>query len=92
MSLETQIGKAAYRIEAKRLVLKCWSPLDAPQLRTALDECDDHLRPHIPFMKYEPRTLEQTAQWLRGHRAAFDSDKMYRFAVFDAEEKSLLGI
>jgi len=42
-------------------------------------------------MKDEPRSLEQTAHWLRGHRAAFDLDQMYRFAVFDADERQLLG-
>lgn len=82
---------AVYRIETARLVLRCWAPEDAPILRKALDECDDHLRPYIPFMKDEPRTLSQTAQWLRGHRAAFDLDQMYRYAVFDADEDSLLG-
>ncbi len=82
---------AAYRVETDRLVLRCWSPADAPGLRTALDECDTHLRPFIPFMKDEPRSLEQTAQWLRGHRAAFDLDQMYRYAVFDRQEQNLLG-
>lgn len=86
-----QLKRTAYRVETPRLVLRCWSPADAPRLRTALDECDDHLRPYIPFMRDEPRTLEQTAQWLRGHRAAFDQDQMYRYAVFDQQEKNLLG-
>jgi RimJ/RimL family protein N-acetyltransferase len=81
----------AYRIETERLLLRCWSPRDAPRLRAALDECDAHLRPYIPFMKDEPRTLHQTAQWLRGHRAAFDLGQMYRYAVFDSDEKILLG-
>lgn len=83
--------RTAYRIETQRLVLRCWSPADAPVLRAALDTCDAHLRPMIPFMKDEPRSLQQTAQWLRGHRAAFDLGQMYRYAVFDAEEKNLLG-
>jgi RimJ/RimL family protein N-acetyltransferase len=81
----------AYRVETGRLVLRCWSPEDASRCREALDVCDDHLRPMIPFMKDEPRTLQQTAQWLRGHRAAFDLDQMYRYAVFDANEQKLLG-
>ncbi len=81
----------AYRVETGRLVLRCWSPEDAPRCRAVLDVCDDHLRPMIPFMKDEPRTLQQTAQWLRGHRAAFDLDQMYRYAVFDANEQKLLG-
>lgn len=86
-----QLKRTAYRVETERLVLRCWSPSDALRLRAAVDANDGHLRPMIPFMKDEPRTLAQTAQWLRGHRAAFDSDSMYRFAVFDAEEKTLLG-
>ena len=84
-------ARTAYRIETDRLVLRCWSPEDAPRLRTALDICDAHLRPMIPFMKDEPRTLQQTAEWIRGHRAAFDLRKMYRYAVFDRDEKKLLG-
>jgi len=73
------------------LVLRCWSPEDAPALRAALDACAAHLRPMIPFMKDEPRSLQQTAEWLRGHRAAFDLRQMYRYAVFDQAEKNLLG-
>ena len=32
----------AYRVETERLVLRCWSPLDAPVLRAALDANDQH--------------------------------------------------
>lgn len=85
------ILRTAYRVETERLVLRCWSPADAPVLRAALDACDAHLRPMIPFMKDEPRSLQQTAQWLRGHRAAFDLGQMYRYAVFDTAEQNLLG-
>jgi len=87
---ETQ-NRTAYRVQTDRLVLRCWSPEDAPALRAALDACDSYLRPMIPFMKDEPRSLQQTAQWLRGHRAAFDLGQMYRYAVFDAAEQNLLG-
>jgi RimJ/RimL family protein N-acetyltransferase len=83
--------RTAYRLETDRLLLRCWSPEDAPRLRAALDVCDAHLRPMIPFMKDEPRTLQQTARWLRGHRAAFDLGQFYRYAVFDTDEKNLLG-
>lgn len=86
-----QQNRTAYRVQTDRLVLRCWSPEDAPALRRALDDCDAHLRPMIPFMKDEPRSLQQTAQWLRGHRAAFDLGQMYRYAVFDAEEQNLIG-
>ena len=81
----------AYRIETERLVLRCWSPSDAPALRRSLDASDEHLRPFIPFMRDEPRTLEQTAMWLREIRAAFDRDELYRYAVLDATEQQLVG-
>lgn len=87
---ESQIN-TAYRVETDRLVLRCWSPKDAPVLRAALDACDAHLRPMIPFMKDEPRSLKQTAWWLREIRAAFDLGQMFRYAVFDAAEQNLLG-
>jgi len=83
--------RTAYRVLTDHLVLRCWSPEDAPALRAALDACAAHLRPMIPFMKDEPRSLQQTAEWLRGHRAAFDLRQMYRYAVFDQAEKNLLG-
>lgn len=91
--MDTHIRKkpTAYRVETERLVLRCWAPGDAPRLRAALDACDAHLRPWIPFMKDEPRSLSQTAEWLRGIRASFDLDQVYRFAVFDPDEETLLG-
>ena len=85
-----QIG-TAYRVETERLVLRCWSPEDAACLRRILDANDQHLRPMIPFMKDEPRTLQQTALWLRGIRAMFDLDKNYRYAVFDRDESVRLA-
>ena len=59
----------AYRIETDRLLIRCWSPADAPVLRAALDESDQHLRPWIPWMKDEPKSLDETAAGLRIKRA-----------------------
>jgi len=77
--------KVAYRVETPRLVLRRWSPADAPALRAALDKSDKHLRPWIPFMKDEPRSMEGTVAWLRGHRAAFERSENFRFAVFSKD-------
>lgn len=81
----------AYRVETERLVIRCWAPEDAPRMRALLDESDDFLRPWIPFMTYEPRTLWETAEWIRGMRADFDRDANYRYPVFSKNEKTLLG-
>ena len=89
--MSADLGRVAYRVETERLVLRCWSPEDAPALRAALDKSDAHLRPWIPFMKDEPRSLEQTVDWLRGHRAAFDTNQNFRFGVFLADSGALVG-
>jgi RimJ/RimL family protein N-acetyltransferase len=87
----TAKSPVAYRVETPRLVLRCWSPEDAPELRQALDESDQHLRPWIPFMKDEPRSLAQTIEWARMHRSNFDSDQMYRYGVFHKDSGKLIG-
>jgi RimJ/RimL family protein N-acetyltransferase len=83
--------RIAYRLESERLTLRCWEPSDATELRKALDRSDAGLRPWIPFMTDEPRTLAETLDWLRGHRAAFDRDEMYRFAVIERASGALVG-
>ena len=88
---DTPITQTAYRIETDRLVMRCWSPADARTLRSCLDDNDQHLRPWIPFMKDEPRSLEQTTEWLRSIRAGFDLRQNYRYAVFDTAGERLLG-
>jgi RimJ/RimL family protein N-acetyltransferase len=88
MSTETRQTPTAYRVETDRLVLRCWTPGDAPRLRAALDACDAYLRPWIPFMKDEPRTLKQTAEWLRGIRVAFEIEKVDRVEIMCAPENT----
>jgi len=87
MDLQTSV---AYRVETPRLMLRCWSPEDAPALRAALDKSDTHLRPWIPFMKDEPRSLAASVDWLRGLRATFDRGEHFRFGVFE-KDGTLVG-
>lgn len=87
----TGTRRVAYRVESDRLLMRCWSPSDAVDLRSALDESDRHLRPWIPFMKDEPRSLPRTADWLRRIRAGFDRDEDYRYAVRRSDTGCLAG-
>ena len=80
------------RIETARLVLRVWSPeRDAAAARAALDASDAHLRPWIPVMRHEPRTLRETQTWLESHLAQFDDGEAFRYAIFDRDEAALLG-
>ena len=84
-------GRIPYRVQTPRLELRCWDPEDTAVLREALDESANHLRPWIPFMKDEPRSFDQTCQWLREARASFDRDLAWHYAVFDRDDGRLVG-
>lgn len=86
-----RISQVPYRVQTPRLELRGWSPADTAVLREALDRSAEHLRPWIPFMKDEPRTFDQTCQWLREARVNFDRDVAWHYAVFDRRDGRLLG-
>lgn len=81
----------AYRIETDRLVARCLSPEEAPAMRRALDENDKYLRPWIPFMSDEPRSLRETAEFLRLQRAEFDQDIAYRYGLFSRDDPDAIA-
>jgi len=82
---------AVVRVETERLILRSWEAADAPELRAVLDAEDDHLRPYIPWMRDEPRSLEATATWLSGHADDFAAGRSWRFPFFDRSSGALLG-
>jgi RimJ/RimL family protein N-acetyltransferase len=81
----------ATSIRTPRLWLRPWSHGDAAAVRKALDRSADHLRPWVPFMKDEPRTLEETATWLERRREWFESGENFPYAMLLAEDESLVG-
>lgn len=81
----------AYRIETERLVLRCWEPRDAPLLSAAIEESAEHLRPWMPWMREEPRAEDDRIEFLRILRAKFDRSEEYVYALFDKDERKVLG-
>lgn len=82
---------AAYRIVTNRLVVRCWSPTDAPLVSAAIEASMDHLRPWMPWIASEPKTIDDRMAFLRSMRAQFDTDEQYVYGIFDAKEKNVLG-
>lgn len=80
-----------YRIETERLVIRCYDSRDAALLKEAIDSSLDHLRPWMPWVQYEPQTLEQKVELLRGFRGRFDLDQEYVYGIFARDESRLLG-
>ena len=80
-----------YRIETDRLVIRCYEPEDAAQLKEAVDASLDHLRPWMPWARYEPQPLDQKIELLRMFRGQFDTDVNYTYGIFTPDESRLLG-
>jgi len=81
----------AYRIETERLCLRCWNPLDANLLKSAIDSNQDYLRPWIPWITATIEPLEVRVAWIRKVRAQFDLDQEYVYGVFDTAEMEVIG-
>jgi RimJ/RimL family protein N-acetyltransferase len=81
----------AYRIETRRLVVRCWHPSDAPLLKAAIDASLEHLRPWLPWAQHEPTDLQAKIELLRRFRGAFDLGHEFIYGVFDREETQVLG-
>jgi hypothetical protein len=82
----------AYEIRTRRLLLRCWSPTDAPALKATIDRNLDHLRPWMPWAADEPSEIEELADRLRDFRAAFDRDEAYVYGIFDPAEAEAVVI
>ena len=56
--ISSKFSNPAYRIETKRLVVRCYDPSDAPLLAESVSENVEHLRPWMPWVYSEPEPME----------------------------------
>ncbi|HSU13397.1 GNAT family protein [Longimicrobium sp.] len=71
-----------YRIETERLVMRAWEPSFTPALHRLVAENVDFLRPWVPWMENEPKSLEDRLRDVRTWRGAFDKDNHWSWALF----------
>lgn len=85
------IQTPVYRIETKRLVIRCWQPEDAPLLQQAAAASKEHLLPFMPWAADEPQTVEQKIERMRNFRGSFDRNEDYVYGVFPLDESCAVG-
>lgn len=85
------VSNPAYRIETKRLVLRCWQPEDATRIQEATAVNKEHLLPFMPWAVDEPAPVEAKVDLLRKFRASFDRGEDYVYGVFNHDESRVLG-
>jgi RimJ/RimL family protein N-acetyltransferase len=74
-----------------RLHIRRWQPSDAIALESVLAANVEHLAPWIPWRVAEPLPAPQLADRLQEFGAAFDADREWRYAVFEADVGRILG-
>jgi RimJ/RimL family protein N-acetyltransferase len=80
-----------YRVVTERLVLRCWSPADAPLLKDAVDSSLESLQRWMPWAAEEPTPIEQKVALLRRFRGRFDLGKDFVYGIFDPGESEVVG-
>lgn len=80
-----------YRIETERLVVRCWQPSDAVAAKEAIDSSLDHLRRWMDWAADEPEPVGLKMQRMRRFRGRFDLGEDFVYAIFDREERRVLG-
>jgi RimJ/RimL family protein N-acetyltransferase len=75
----------------RSLLLRPFSPDDAPAVRAAIDESLDQVQRWLPWGAEEPSTLEHLTARLTRHAADFASGTAWRYAVVDAADGAFIG-
>jgi RimJ/RimL family protein N-acetyltransferase len=87
----SEFSNPAYRIETKRMVVRCYSPADASMLAESVKESVEHLRPWMPWAYAEPEPLEEKTKRLKRFRGMFDLGQDFVYGIFNPQETILLG-
>lgn len=80
-----------YLIETERCIIRCYEPQDTAQVHEAIHISLEHLRPWLPWIAQEPKSLSQRADLIRRFRGQFDLGMDYVFAIFEKNSNILIG-
>jgi RimJ/RimL family protein N-acetyltransferase len=80
-----------YRVTTERLIIRCFTPSDAPLLKEVIDANLDHLKAWMPWARNEPTTLDAKVELLRSSRGRFDLGQDFAYGIFTPDETRVLG-
>jgi RimJ/RimL family protein N-acetyltransferase len=88
---DPEFSNPAYRIETKRLVVRCYNPSDASLLAESVTQSLEHLRPWMPWVYNEPEPIEAKVRRLKRFRGLFDLGQDFIYAIFNRDDTKLIG-
>lgn len=80
-----------HRIETDRLVIRRYTPADAPALTTVITRNADHLRRYMEWITSEPLSLDGRRRFIDRTLAEFDAGEDYTLGIFDRDGQYLGG-
>jgi RimJ/RimL family protein N-acetyltransferase len=86
-----ELSNPAYRIETRRLLVRCYNPSDALLLAKSVSENVEHLRPWMPWVYNEPEPIEVKIQRLKRFRGLFDLGQDFVYGIFNPANTQLIG-
>jgi ribosomal-protein-serine acetyltransferase len=86
-----QRRRIPHRMETERLCLRGYNPDDAEVLRSTVASNAEHLGTFMPWIQYEPQTLEQKIDLILGFRSEYDADRNLVMGIFCRATGQLLG-
>jgi ribosomal-protein-serine acetyltransferase len=68
-----------------RVVVRLWRPDDAEVLHRAVIESTEHLRPWMPWIAFEPLSVEQRRNQIDGWRQSWEDGGETAMGIFDGD-------
>lgn len=81
----------AARLRTARLVIRRWSPDDAPGLAEAIASSLEHLRPWMPWARQEPSPQAELVMRLSRFERDFNADRDWPFAILTGDGAVIIG-
>lgn len=90
MGSDASAARPPERIDAGRILLRRWTPDDAPALFAAIAESHAHLRPWMPWALEQP-TLEGEAGFIERMARAFEEGTEFAYGMFTPGDGAVVG-
>lgn len=85
------MNNSAYCVKTDRLLLRCFEPKDAYDVKNAIDKSAEHLLKWMAWAKHEPEDIEIKINRMKKNRADFDLGNNFAYGIFLNNDSKFIG-